>query len=388
MIEIIDKSKCCGCEACASICPKKCIRMEEDEEGFRYPVVDKEKCVDCKLCEKVCPIMVEAKKQVLENPECYAAYNKNDEILKDSSSGGIFSLFAKTIISKNGIVYGVKQSSTYDIKFTRIDNEKDLKELRGSKYLQAKVDNIYSSVKKDLENDKYVLFSGTPCQIAALYKFLNKEYEKLYTVDVVCHGVPSNKVYRKYIDYMENKNKSKVVNIRWRDKVKGWGPNRVTVFFENGKKETSASSKNPFQTGFLNNIYLRNSCYKCIYAKLPRIGDVSLADFWGYDGELKEKNNNKGLSAIIVSTQKGREMFTAIQNDINYHSVTKEYLMSKSRHVYIHPEENNQREKFFKDLETMSFDKISKKYKMKENILEKYLSKAKRKIKKIMIKGK
>lgn len=391
MIEIKDKSKCCGCEACVNICPKKCIHMEEDKEGFRYPIVDKEKCIDCKLCEKVCPIIKEPEKQVLEELEYYAAYNKNDEILKDSSSGGIFSLLAKTIIDKDGIVYGVKQSNTYDIKFARIDNENDLNQLRGSKYLQAKINDIYISVKKDLQNNKYVLFSGTPCQIAALYKVLGKEYDKLYTVDVVCHGVPSDRVYREYIEDLEKKNKSKVVNIRWRDKVKGWGPNRITVFFENGNKKTTSSSENPFQTGFLNNIYLRNSCYKCIYARLPRISDVSLADFWGYEGELKKENENKGLSAIIVSTQKGKEIFDTIQKDIRYHSVTKEYLMSKSRHVYIHPKENNKREQFFKDLETMSFDKICIKYGMKQNVLTKCLLKTKNRIKKlknIIVKGK
>lgn len=223
-------------------------------------------------------------------------------------------------------------------------------------------------------------FLGTPCQIAALYKFLNKEYEKLCTVDVVCHGVPSNKVYKKYIEEMEKRYKQKVVNIKWRDKTKGWGPNHVTLYFEDGKSCTSISRENPFQTGFLDNVYLRPSCYNCAYAKLPRIGDISLADFWGYDGELKDKNNNKGISAVIISSEIGKKIFKDIEKDILYHEVSKEYLTSRSRHAHKPPKENKDREAFFRDFDKMSFKKISIKYHMKERKIIKILKKVKRKI--------
>ena len=371
MIEIKDKAKCCGCEACTNICPRKCIEMKEDNEGFRYPYIDKAKCINCGLCNKICPLQNEAKKEEYIS-KYYVAYNKDNEILMESSSGGIFWPLSKYILKNKGIVYGVVQNNTYDVRFIRAKTEKEVEAIRKSKYLQAKVNDIYIKIKTDLEDDKYVLFSGTPCQVAALYKFLGKEYDKLYTVDIVCHGVPSMAVYRKYINYIEEKNKKKVVNIKWRDKIKGkWGPNHVTIVFDKGSTITSTSLDNPFQRGFLYNLYLRPSCYECKYAKLPRIGDISLADFWGYDGKLKKENKNKGLSALIISSKKGEEIFKNIADNINYHQVTREYLTSRSRHVYIHPEQNENRKQFYKDFSNMPYEQLCEKYKIKLSIIEK-----------------
>lgn len=385
MIEVKNKENCCGCEACANICPKHCITMVEDEEGFRYPQVDKEKCINCRLCEKVCPIINEVKKSdILNQLQFYASYNKNDEILKNSSSGGMFTLFAECILKKNGVVYGVIQENTYDVKFVRAENEKDLEKMRGSKYLQAHVNNIYNRVLQDLKEERYVLFSGTPCQIAALYNVLGKNnYEKLYTIDVVCHGVPSNAVYQKYITYLEYKFNKKVTFIKWRDKINGWGPNRITLYFNDDSKYTTVSRENPFQTGFLDNIYLRPSCYKCIYAKLPRIGDISLADFWGYDGKLLGDNQNKGLSAVIISSKKGNEFWEAIKKDLVVEKVDEQYLKERCRHAYIHPVLNKNREKFFEDFKNMKFNKLARKYNMEKPLIIKILKKAKTKIKRI-----
>ena len=285
------------------------------------------------------------------------------------------------MLEKKGIVYGVTQEGTYDVKFIRVDKEEELEKLRGSKYLQAKVNNIYSQVIQDLKTDRYVLFSGTPCQVAALYKTLGKnKYEKLFTTDVVCHGVPSNAVYRTYIAEMEKKFKKKVVAIKWRDKSYGWGPNRVTLYFDDNSKYTTISRENPFQTGFLDNIYLRPSCYKCLYAKLPRIGDISLADFWGYDGKLLEENDNKGISAIIVSSEKGAELFESIKEDLIWEEVNEKYLTDRCRHAYIHPEENSERENFFKDFKNMKFKKLARKYNMEKPMVMKVLKKIKRKV--------
>ena len=382
MIDIKEKSNCCGCEACVSICPQKCISMKEDDEGFRYPVVDKEKCIDCGLCENTCPILKKCEnKHLLNKSEFLAAYNKDDYILKNSSSGGIFWIIAQYFFEHKGIVYGVIQENTYSVKFIRATNVTEAEKIRGSKYLQAKINNIYIKVKNDLEKDKLVLFSGTPCQIAALYKFLKKDYSNLFTIDVVCHGVPSNKVYKKYIDYVEKTKKHKVTNIKWRDKKDGkWGPNKITLYFDDGTTRTTISRENPFQVGFLENLYLRPSCYTCKYAALPRIADISLADFWGYDKEFLEKNNNKGISIVIISTIKGKDLINKLNDKMNTHRVEEEYVKSKSRHVYIHPLENSKREEFFKDLDVISFKKISKKYKMRNGEIVKFLKKVKRKI--------
>lgn len=382
MIDIKEKSNCCGCEACVNICPQKCITMQEDDEGFRYPVVDKEKCIECGLCENTCPILKKCEnKDLLNKTEFLAAYNKDDYILKNSSSGGIFWIIAQYFFEHKGIVYGVIQENTYSVKFIRATNVTEAEKIRGSKYLQAKINNIYIKVKNDLEDDKLVLFSGTPCQIAALYKFLKKDYLNLFTIDVVCHGVPSNKVYKKYIDYVEKNKKHKVTNIKWRDKKDGkWGPNKITLYFDDGSTSTTISRENPFQVGFLENLYLRPSCYTCKYAALPRIADISLADFWGYDKEFLEKNNNKGISIVIISTIKAKDLINKLKDKMNIHSVEEEYVKSKSRHVYIHPLENSKREEFFKDLDIISFKKISKKYKMRNVEIVKFLKKVKRKI--------
>lgn len=380
MIEITQKDKCCGCEVCKNVCPQKCIYMKEDEEGFRYPVIDKEKCTNCHLCEKKCPILHEVNNNYIPTVKCYAAYNRNDETLKKSSSGGIFFLLSEQIIKNNGVVYGVVQNSTFEICFERASTIEECERFRGSKYLQAEIGKAYILAKKDLLQGKPVLFSGTPCQIAGLYSFLGKDYNQLYTCDVVCHGVPSNAVYRKFIAYIESKYKKTVANIKWRDKVKGWGPNRITIYFSDNSVITTTSQDNIFQKGFLDNIYLRQSCYNCLYARLPRIGDISLADFWGYDDKFINENNNKGLSAVVISTQKGIEILEKIKPQIYFHEVEIEYLKQRSRHVYCHPEENKQREDFFKDFQKMKFEKVAKKYKMKSSQLVKFIKKVKRRI--------
>lgn len=380
MIEIKDKKLCSGCEACCNICPQGCIHMVEDEEGFRYPKVDLEKCIHCGLCEKVCPLRNEATNTTLEETKFYAAYNKNQELLHNSSSGGIFSVLAEAIIKDNGVVYGVVQTDTFDVHFERAENMDACKKFMGSKYLQANVKGILKEVLVDLKEGKKVLFTGTPCQIAGLYNFLKKKYSNLYTCDIVCHGVPSNKVYRKYIEYLEQKYQKRVKNIKFRDKSEGWKPNRLKIEFADNSCLYTRSQENIFQKGFLENYYLRKSCYSCKYAKLPRIGDISLADFWGYEGKLE--NNNQGLSIVVVSTPQGKQLFEKISNNLHFHEVEKEYVLTKSRHVYMHPAENVERDEFLKKIEKHDIEELANRYYMKPNIFKKIRKRVKRIIKK------
>ena len=364
MIEVLEKDKCCGCQACVNVCPKECITMKYDEEGYIYPIIDTEKCIKCDLCKKVCHLINKnaIKKSFIENNKFYAAYNKDYKIMENSSSGGIFWLLAKSIINVNGIVYGAEQTSIFSVKHKRAETLDECVPFRGSKYLQSNINKSYKMVKEDLLNNKKVLFSGTPCQVAGLYSYLGKEYENLYTCDVVCHGVPSMRVFKKYIKELEESKKKKVTNIIWRDKSQGWGPIRICIYFDDGEKLIQTSQDNMFQLGFLDNVYLRPSCYKCKYAKLPRISDISLADFWGYEGELKNANNNRVLSIVILCSEKGIEIFNSICKNINYHEVCEEYVKSKSRHVYTHPLENYDRENFFKDFNKCSFHELTEKY--------------------------
>lgn len=369
MIEIKEKSKCCGCNACLNICPKNCIKMEYDSEGFLYPVVNKDLCIDCNLCNNVCHLVNNKKlKNDNEIRKFYAAYNKNLNILKDSSSGGVFWLMVEEIIKNNGVVYGVEQSSTFIVRHSRSESLKESEKFRKSKYLQSDIGECFKEIKKDLKDNRIVLFSGTPCQVAGLYSYLNNDYENLYTCEVICHGVPSRAVLKKYIDEINNKFNSNVRNIIWRDKINGWGPNHVSLELDDGRKISSISQKNIFQKGFLDNIYLRPSCYECKYAKLPRIADISLADFWGYEGNLIEDNNNNGISLVIVSSANGEKLFGSIKMNLFYHAVDEDYAKSKSRHSYLPPKKNGDRKRFFKDLNTYKFSKLVDKYIICEKI--------------------
>lgn len=362
MIKIIEKAKCCGCGACVNVCPKQCIEMQLDNEGFLYPVVDENQCVECNLCDKVCPLDNSFSRN--EGYKCayYGAFNRCKEIIKDSSSGGIFWLITEHVINNNGVVYGVELKEDFNVVHSRADTLKECIKYRKSKYLQSNTEMVYRLVQADLELNRLVLFSGTPCQIAGLYSYLNKNYDKLITCDVVCHGVPSKTVFDKYIAEINAKFKDKAVSICWRDKRYGWGPNRVSIQFASGNEVITTSQENPYQKGFLDNLYLRPSCYECPYAKLPRVGDISLADFWGYEGRLNECNINEGLSLVIISSEKGQKIFNKIKDLCIIERVTEDYVRQRSRHAYIQPIYNNKRGKFYKEFYKKSFESLSKKY--------------------------
>lgn len=226
MIEIKEKVECCGCQACYNICPKNAIEMVADEKGFKYPKVNKDKCINCGLCEKVCPIL--NKKTIENEPKVYACYNKNDEIRMKSSSGGIFTLIAEEIIKRDGVVCGAAFDEQYGLSHQFVESIEDLEKLRTSKYFQSSIEDTYRKTKEYLLNGRYVLFTGTPCQIEGLLSYLGKQYDKLYTQDIICHGVPSPKVWRKYVDYRLSIDKKIPQSINFRDKKQqGWR----TIFF-------------------------------------------------------------------------------------------------------------------------------------------------------------
>ena len=220
LIKIAKKEKCCGCTACAAICPKNCIEMKEDREGFRYPCVDEDKCVECGACEKVCSILNEIKEEKKEQ-EGYIIQNKDQKVLKESTAGGAFTAIAQYVLKKNGVVFGVELSKDLQARHIYVENEQELYRFRNSKYMQSVMDEkgeTQRRVKEFLNEDRYVCFSGTPCQIEGLKKYLKKDYPKLITVDVVCRAVPSPMIFRKYVEYQENKMKQKISLVRFRDK--------------------------------------------------------------------------------------------------------------------------------------------------------------------------
>ena len=344
MIAIKDKKDCCGCHACANVCPKHCIDMKADEQGFLYPNVDTEKCIDCGLCEKVCPVINQS------NPskpiKVYAAKNTDEEIRKQSSSGGIFTLLAEKIINAGGVVFGAKFDAEWNVIHSWTDTIEGISDFRGSKYVQSTIGNTYREAKEFLEQRRSVLFSGTPCQIAGLKKYLRKEYDKLFTAEVVCHGVPSPLIWQKYLDEEFKQNHTLcgvgknsvssslnelnvITNISFRDKTNGWkkfgfevrynvtleaGKNSVSKYANDNKKVfLQPFPENTFMKGFLDNLYLRPSCYNCAARSGKSNSDISIGDFWGIQNYYPEFDDNKGTGLILINTEKGGEIFKQLK---------------------------------------------------------------------------
>lgn len=333
MIEIKHKENCCGCSACVQACPVKCISLIEDEEGFSYPHVNKEKCIECGLCEKICPFINQAEEK--KPLKVLAAKNPDEEIRLKSSSGGIFSMLAECIIEEKGVVFGVCFDENWQPVFDYSEDFEGIAKFRGSKYVQASVGTAYYDARKFLKQGRKVLFSGTPCQIAGLNRFLKEKYDNLYTVDVVCHGVPSPLVWRQYIeevtkmpDRREGDGKNTVLSdskdipvitgINFRDKMLGWKKYSFVVRMKSavgGQNSVLLSDihrENLFMQAFLNNLILRPSCYAC-KAKAGRSGsDITIADFWGIESYYPEMDDDKGTGLVLLNTEKGQNMYDVL----------------------------------------------------------------------------
>lgn len=306
MIEVKDKKNCCGCSACASVCPRHCITMVEDSEGFLYPQVDEEACVNCGLCEKVCnelnPYDTREPLQVL------AAINKDDEVRQKSSSGGIFHLLAEKTIREGGVVFGARFDENWQVVIDYAEDMAGVEAFMGSKYVQARMENAYVDAKRFLNEGRKVLFSGTPCQVAGLHKFLRKPYDNLLSVDLICHGVPSPKVWRAYLEEVVKQGQS-ISCVEFRNKEKGW--KKFSFFLSyNGVGKTvsmlSPFTENHYMKAFLSDIILRPSCYECKARGCSSQSDITIADFWGIETLLPEMDDDKGTSLVLVNTNAGK----------------------------------------------------------------------------------
>lgn len=320
-----NRFNCYGCELCKDICPVQAIEMVEDEEGFKYPKIDKEKCIKCGLCEKNCIYRKNIKKEKSEDyPLIYAASYKDNDVLKNSSSGGIFTALYKYILSQKGYVVGVKYNEDMVAEYAMADNEKDCEKFRGSKYVAASINGLRKDIKEKLEKGKKVLFTGNPCQIKALKTYLNKDYDNLYLVEIICHGVPSPKVFRLYIKYLEEKYKSKVVDFKFRDKEKGWATKNLStirVIFEDGREVTEFAKYNNFNRAFLNNYILRPGCHNCELTGNDGLADMTIGDFWGIESVMPQyaKRQKNGISIIKINTEKGNSLFENISEKLEYY---------------------------------------------------------------------
>lgn len=323
---IVNKTEaCCGCEACVQACPRNCISMCVDSEGFAYPIVDGERCIDCGLCRKVCPVLVDQKPSDPE--QTYAAYALREEIRGHSSSGGIFSLLAERVLEQQGVVFGAAFAEDFSVHHVKIQRKEELPMLRGSKYLQSRIEGAYSDVKTALEEGIPVLFSGVGCQIAGLKAFLGKEYEHLYTVDVLCHGVPSPELWKKYLREQEALFGADITDVCFRSKNTGWKNFSVKMVFANGKTYSVPFGQDPFMQCFLSNICLRPSCYSCRFRSGSSGADMTLGDAWGIQKQMPDMDDDRGTSVVLVNNQKGKKLWTKIFTQVNEQEGTTDALL-------------------------------------------------------------
>lgn len=345
MINITSPKDCCGCEACAQICPKKCISMKCDSEGFLYPEVDALTCIDCGLCEKVCPVINQYDTQ--KPLRVCAAKNNNETERLSSSSGGVFILIAKEVLKAGGVVFGAKFDDDFNVVHDFCETEEELCKFQGSKYVQSRIGNTYTQVKKFLTEERKVLFSGTSCQIAGLKHFLRKEYDNLFSIDVVCHGVPSSLVWKNYLNEIKcakrkigkntvllslNETSLKLIDVSFRDKSNGWKKYGFKITYVASKATENSVLKSPinkqtliepfydniFMKGFLQNLYLRPSCHYCPAKAGMAHSDITIADYWGIQNYHPQFDDDKGAGLVLINSTKGEQLYSSLNlNSIN-----------------------------------------------------------------------
>ena len=358
MIRIEHPEDCCGCTACASICPHNAISMKPDTLGFLYPEVDMEKCVDCGLCEKVCAFNNNYDTSLnLSQPDVYAARHKDMQEIETSRSGAAFIALSDWVIEHGGIVYGAGYTDHFRVVHKRAVSKEERNEFKGSKYVQSDLTGVFRQVKADLKAGLLVMFSGTPCQTAGLNSYVGKKLrENLYLVDIVCHGVPGPFIWRDYLAYLERKHGDKICWVNFRDKqLYGWTAHHESFKFVNG------GGKMTFTYTFYKHIMFRHSCGVCPYTNTRRPSDITLADFWGWEKTDPTFNaDDKGVSLVLINTEKGRKLFEAVKDNMNIIPVKLEdCLQPNLQHPsIIHPK----RMDFERDYARKGFEYVMKKY--------------------------
>lgn len=363
MKEIIEKSKCCGCNACGDVCPKGAITFQNDKEGFWYPVIDQTLCVDCGLCQKICPVLTKADNVIrYDEPLVYAAYTKDEAIRIDSTSGGIHSMLALAMYEQNAYIGGAIYNKDHTVRHIVSPDRQLLPAIRSSKYLQSSMEGVCKEVRELLKAGEKVFFCGTPCQVQGLYKFLRKEYDNLTTCDFICRGVNSPKVFLSYMDMLEKQYGSKATEIKFKNKKWGWHNFSLRVNFENGKEYCKDRWHDLFFIGYLQSgNFARPSCYQCTFKGFPQKADITLADFWGIEKIDPSMDQDRGTSLVMINSDKGKELFDAIKDKINWRQFTMRDAAAgnpalNSSLTSTSPD----RDAFFDALDKMPFDKVAK----------------------------
>lgn len=351
------ESFCCGCRACEYVCPVQYILTYQSErDGFIYPKVNKEKnCINCGRCIKACPIK---NPKAEKKPIDAFGFINNDEIANSSASGGVFSAVAVDVIQNGGVVYGCLLDENMDAVTERVDNCKDLLKLLSSKYVLCNSNNSYKRVETDLLCDKMVLYCSTPCQVAGLLNYLGRDYPNLLTIDLFCHGVPSPGLFKKYIHFIEDKYKSKVTNVVFRDKKVAWG---TAGFIQTERRIPFLGNEDPYYYSFLKARTYQKICYSCPYAKEQRVGDISIGDYWGVENEHPDINRENGVSAVLVNTKKGKEYLLKLNNNLVFKTEIEK--ISKYNTVLCCPTiYNNDRDLIYEGYQNLETKMLVKRY--------------------------
>lgn len=391
-VQKLDKNKCLSCRACENICPVNAIKMTETKEGFYFPEVE-DCCINCGSCAMHCPVLSPVEIGTFQK-EAYAVRLNDMEKLSQSASGGAFSGFAYKILEKEGVVFGVSYDEDLNANVISVNNKINLECLKGSKYVEGNPQDSYKQVKDLLKLGKKVLYSGSPCRVAALRKYLGKDEENLYTIDIICHGVPSQKLFNKYLKWLGKKNGGKIIYYGFRDKdVGGWSCGGKAKTKTKTKTKTIDALSDPYYYSFLKGQTYRESCYSCPFANVEnRPGDITVGDYWGIDKFLPQFEYKKGVSCLILNTQKGKDFWDEVKNSFDFLPTKIQDIQQENGNLS-HPTFRPQiRDSIYKDIDIENLNKYFMNFKVDKNIkrrLRAFISihlseKMKQRIKKIL----
>ena len=396
-MKLVERNVCTACGACMSSCPKSCITIEKDEFGFYYPEINDFHCIECGSCVKACPIHSNSYLKVLRSPiSTYVLQHKDEGVLKKSTSGGAFTAIVQALWIDRTTIYGASLNKDLSVSQKRITNIDDLDSLRGSKYVESYSGDIYRLVFQDIIDGRRVIYSGTPCQIAGLYSYLNfkniKSLDNLYTIEIVCHGVPTSLLLKKYIEYKEQKNKAKAQKIEFRSKkYSDWTNPKITIDFDNHKtyRQKSFAHDDEYMIGFCDFLCLRENCGNCFFANPKRGADFTIGDCWGIETSGVNIDYINGVSLLCINTAKAYQNFSALQQYCRLIRIDYDFLRKHNEQLNHPIVPNKKRTEFLCDLQKITFSALRKKYLKPRNyfvnILSNYLGKEmKNTIKKII----
>lgn len=358
-MNIIQKNKCTGCEACANVCPVSAITLIADSEGFLYPNIDNSLCINCNKCKCVCPTLKQNHKEIISSSfvSSFLCFCNDEEVRLNSSSGGVFYPLAMKVIKSGGVVFGAKFDEQWNVVHALATEESGVKAFQVSKYVQSRIGDTYTVAKSCLDKGKPVLFTATPCQIAGLRAYLGKSYPNLLTCDFICHGVPSPSVWQEYVKYREDQAGAKAAKIVFRVKDKGWHHSLLYFSFLNNIENSEYKTKDIYYKGFLNNLFLRPCCHSCSFKGFHRASDITMADAWGIQNYAPSFDNDKGVSLIMINTEKGEKAFKSIDDSITYQRVKKEKPLRYNMNYFISEQMSLRRSRFFSDLKRVGIEK-------------------------------